>query len=166
MKGIFITYYYTTERKIKDLKENLFFICTLFSFVKKMAHSLQHPREKLLLIAISVLDTKPEVHFQSGRFFIRETELKSRIEKITFQFWKIRVFCTFVRGNFHRVISGGFVHGDLRLYSDILGAFSERDISDPKGFFCRTYFQFPLEFLIMFDLFRENTSENFNFSVL
>lgn len=66
-----------------------------------MAYSLQHSREKLPLPAISVLDTKPEVNFHSARFFIRETELESRIETITFQFWKIRTVplleATFIR---------------------------------------------------------------------
>ena len=36
-----------------------------------MAYSnLTHPRERLPQPAINILDTKPEVNFQSGRFFI------------------------------------------------------------------------------------------------
>ena len=37
----------------------------------------RHPRERSALPAINILDTKPEVNFQSGRFFIQETEFES-----------------------------------------------------------------------------------------
>ena len=66
--------------------------------------SLQHPRERLPLPAISVLDTKPEVNFPSGRFFI--TEIEFRVNILTFHYWKIQVFCTFVRNNFEMLIIG------------------------------------------------------------
>lgn len=37
----------------------------------------RYPRERSALPAINILDTKPEVNFQSGRFFIQETEFES-----------------------------------------------------------------------------------------
>ena len=80
--------------------------------------SLQHPRERLPLPAISVLDTKPEVNFQSGRFFITQIEFESRVNILTFHYWKIQIFCTFVRNNFEMLINRGFVCGDLRVYAD------------------------------------------------
>lgn len=75
--------------------------------------NLQHPRERLPQLAINVLDTKPEVNFQSGKFYIQQTEFESRISMINFQFWKIYAFCTFVENNFQKFINRGFVHGDL-----------------------------------------------------
>ena len=75
--------------------------------------NLQHPRERLPQLAINVLDTKPEVSFQSGKFYIQQTKFESRISMINFQFWKIYAFCTFVENNFQKFINRGFVHGDL-----------------------------------------------------
>lgn len=54
------------------------------------------------------------------------------------------------------VTNKGFVCGDLRVYSQFLVTFLNKDLTDPKGMFRKVCFQFPLEFLIMFDLFREN----------
>ena len=39
--------------------------------------SLQHPRERLPLPAISVLDTKTEINFQSDHLFITQIEFES-----------------------------------------------------------------------------------------
>ena len=64
-----------------------------------MAHnssSLMHPRDRLPQPVRSVLDTEPEVSFQSGRFYIHEIEFESRIQTINFQFWKIKAFSIFV----------------------------------------------------------------------
>ena len=118
--------------------------------------SLQHPRERLPLPAISVLDTKPEVNFQSGRFFITQIEFESRVNILTFHYWKIQIFYTFVRNNFEMLINRGFVCGDLRVYANFLRAFLEKDLSDPKGMFRKVCAQFPLEFLLMFGLFRDH----------
>ena len=117
-----------------------------------MAHSsLTHPRERLSQLAINVLDTKPEVNFQSGRFYIQETEFESRIATISFQFWRIKAFSVFVKDNFKKVVNKGFVHGDLALYSDFLNLFLSKEFSDPKDMFRKICRQFPFEFLIMFD---------------
>ena len=118
--------------------------------------SLQHPRERLPLPAISVLDTKPEVNFQSGRFFITQIEFESRVNILTFHYWKIQIFCTFVRNNFEMLINRDFVCGDLRVYAHFFCVFLEKDLSDPKGIFKKVCSQFPLEFLLMFDLFRDH----------
>ena len=128
--------------------------------------SLQHPRERLRLPAISVLDTKSEVNFQSGRFFVTEIEFESIVNILTFHYWKIQVFCTFARSNFEMLINWGFVCGDLRVYGDFLRAFLEKDMLDPKGMFEKVSSQFPLEFLLMFDLFRDHACYNFNVSML
>ena len=51
--------------------------------------SLTHPRDRLPQPATNVLDTKPEVNFQSRRFYIHETEFESRVQTICFQFRRI-----------------------------------------------------------------------------
>ena len=121
-----------------------------------MAHSnLTHPRERLRQPAINALDTKPEVNFQSGRFFMHEVDCESRMATINYQFWRIQAFSIFVRDNFKKVINRGFVYGDLVLLSDFLGMFLSKKSSDPKGMFRKICRQFPFEFLLVFDLSRE-----------
>ena len=97
--------------------------------------SLTHARDRLPQPATSVLDTKPEVNFQSGRFYIHETEFESRVQTICFQFWRIQAFSIFVKNNIGKIISKGFVHGDLRMYSEFLNMFLSKKFSDPKGTF-------------------------------
>ena len=118
--------------------------------------SLQHTWERLPLPAISILDTKPEVNFQSGRFFITEIEFESRVNILTFHYWKIQVFCTFVRNNSEMLVNRSFLCGDLRVYADFLHAFLEKDMLDPRGMYKKVCSQFSLEFLLMFDLFRDH----------
>ena len=91
--------------------------------------SLTHPRDT------RDRDTKPEVNFQSGRFYIHETEFESRVQTIYFQFWRIQAFSIFVKNNIGKIISKGFVHGDLRMYSEFLNMFLSKKFSDPKGTF-------------------------------
>ena len=68
-------------KKNKILKKELLFLFVHFLIiVKKMAFNssgFRYPRERSALPAINILDTKPEVNFQSGRFFIQETEFES-----------------------------------------------------------------------------------------
>ena len=50
-----------------------------------------------------------------------------------------------------------FIYGDLKVFADFLeNAFLEKIPSDPKGIFKKLCLNFPFEFLIMFDLFREH----------
>ena len=128
--------------------------------------SLQHLRERLPLPAIGVLDTKPEVNFQSGRFFIQQADFESQVAVVTFQFWKIKTFCFFVINSFQKIINKGFVHGDIKVFSNFLRVFLDNQPTDPKALFKKVCFQFPFEFLIMFDFFRENATESFNVSLL
>ena len=118
-------------------------------------NNLTHPRDRLPQPAINVLDIKPEVNFQSGRFFIHDSDFEFRIATANYQFWRIQAFSVFVIDNYKKIINMGFVHGDLILYFDFLNMFLSKDFSDPKGMFRKIYRQFPLEFLLMFDLSRE-----------
>ena len=54
------------------------------------------------------------------------------------------------------LINRGFVCGDLRVYADFLRALLEKDMLDPRETFKNVCSQFPLEFLLMFDLFRDH----------
>lgn len=116
---------------------------------------LTHPLERLPQPSIKFLDIKPEINFQSGRFYIHETDFESHIATISFLFWRIQVFSFFVRDNFQKVINKGFAHGDLHMHSDFLNMLLTKDFSDPKGMFRKICKQVPFEFLIMFDLSRE-----------
>lgn len=100
----------------------------------------RHPRERPALPAINILDTKPEVNFQSGRFFIQETEFESWVGTITFQFWKIQAFFSFFIDNYQTIISRGFIHGDLHMYSYLLHSLLDKGIQNPKGVFRKVWF--------------------------
>ena len=54
------------------------------------------------------------------------------------------------------LVNRDFVYGDLRVYANFLRAFLEKDRLDPTGMFKKVCSQFPLEFLLMFDLFRDH----------
>ena len=119
---------------------------------------VQHPREKLPQPAVNVLDTSPEVNFPCGCFFVTRQDFVSRLNVLTFHFWTIQKFSTFVENNSNVVIDKGFVYGDLKVFAHFLDNFFLSKVStDPKGMFKKVCFNFPFEFLIMFDLFREHT---------
>ena len=119
--------------------------------------TLQYPREKLPQPAVSVLYTSPEVNFQYVRFFITRKDFESRLNILTFYFWKIQIFSTFVKNNIDVVIDKDFVYGDLKVFFHFLENVSLNKVPiDPKGMFKKVCFNFPFEFLIMFDLFREH----------
>ena len=120
------------------------------------AGRIMHPREKLPHPAVSVLHTSPEVNFQCGRCFVTRQRFESRVEFITIHFWKIQIFSTFVKNNIDIIINKGFICGDLKVFSQFLEkAFSISVCENPKSIFKKICCNFPFEFLIMFDLFRE-----------
>ena len=84
---------------------------------------IQHPREKLPQPAVSVLDTSPEVNFQCGRFFVTRQDFESRLCVLTFHFWTIQNFTTFVKNNINVVIDRGFFYGDLKVFAHFLDNF-------------------------------------------
>ena len=47
---------------------------------------LLHPRERLLHTAPEILNSKPNVDLQHGRFFVRNEEFEMRVNVICFQF--------------------------------------------------------------------------------
>ena len=116
-----------------------------------------HPRQKLTQPAVSVLDTNPDVNFQCGRFFITWQDFDSCVKFTAFHLWKIKIFCKFVKNNIDTVINKGFICGDVNVFSNILEiAFIDMVPVDPKGNFKKVCCNFPLQFLIIFDLFREH----------
>ena len=141
------------EQKNK-MKNYFIFLHFLIFMVRMSQNNLLHPREKLPQSAIQVLYTKSEVNFQSGRFFIHETDFESVIVSINHQFWRIQAFAVFVREN-HKIINSGCIDGDLILYSVFFNIFLSKEFTDPKGMFRKIFKQFPFESLLMFDLFRE-----------
>ena len=51
---------------------------------------LVHPRQRLPHRAVPLLDTRPEVNFQRGRFFIYEDEFEFRVSSLCSPFSKIK----------------------------------------------------------------------------
>ena len=92
-----------------------------------------HPRERLPQHAVPLPDTRPEVNFQYGRFFISGDEFEFRINSLCSQFIKIQAFAKFVRDNHKKIINGRVVSGDLAMFSDFLSMFLTREFVDPKG---------------------------------
>ena len=120
------------------------------------SYNLQHPREKLPQPTISVLDTTSDVNFQCGRFFITTQEFETRLKFITFHYWNIEIFYKFFKNNID-IINRGFISGDAKVFSDLLEkCFVNGVCNDPKGIFKKVSFNFPFEFLLMFEIFREN----------
>ena len=113
-----------------------------------------HPRQRLPQHAVPLLDTRPEVNFQCGRFFISEDEFEFRINSLCSQFIKIQEFAKFVRDYHKKIIDGRVVSGDLAMFSDFLSMFLTREFVDPKGMFRKICRQHPFEFLITFDFCR------------
>ena len=98
-----------------------------------------------------------EFNFKSRRFFITTREFESRINIIALQFWTIQIFAQFVRNNFDIVNKNGFGSADHKVYSQFLdGNFLSGFSEKPKELFKNVCVNFPFEFLVMFDLFREH----------
>ena len=111
-----------------------------------------HPRERLPLVALEILNSKPNVHLQHRRFFITNKEFEMRVNVICFQFWKIQSFAKFVCDNHQKVKDRHLVFGDLHMLADFLYT---REFVDPKGIFRKICRQHPFELLMMFDLCQE-----------
>ena len=112
---------------------------------------LVHPPERLLHRAVPLLDTRPEVNFKCGRFFIYEDEFEFSVNSLCSQFLKIQAFPKFVRDNHTKIINQRIVCGDLTMFSDFLNMFLTKEFVDPKGMLRKICHQHPFEFLIMFD---------------
>ena len=72
-----------------------------------------HPRERLRHTAPAVLNSKPNVDLQHGRFFISNEEFEMRVNVICFQFWKIYSFAKFVHDNYRKINDRHLVCSDL-----------------------------------------------------
>ena len=79
---------------------------------------LVHPRERLPHCPVPLLDTRPEVNFQRGRFFIYEDEFEFRVSSLCSPFLKIKAFAKFVRDNHKETINQSIIYGDLTMFSD------------------------------------------------
>ena len=89
-------------------------------------------------------------------FFITRQDFESRLNILTFHFWKIQIFSTFVKNNVYTAIDKGFVSRDIKVFANFSeNIFLNKVPVDPNGMLKKVCFNFPFEFLIMFDLFRE-----------
>ena len=72
-----------------------------------------HPRERLPLPAVPILDTSPKLDLQSGRLFFSQHEFEYRIVGVCIQFWKIQTFAKFVKDNHRKSKDKHLVYCDL-----------------------------------------------------
>ena len=134
-----------------------------FSLVKITENNLvpiaprpsHHTRERFPLLATKILQSKPEINLQNGRFFITVHEFEARVNEICFQLWKIQVFPKFLADNYSKKKERHFVSGDLHMFAEFMSIFLTKEFVDPKGMFRKICRQQPFEFLLMFDLCRE-----------
>ena len=115
---------------------------------------LVHTRERLPHRVVPLLDTRPEVNFQCGRFYIYEDEFEFHVSSLCSQFLKIQAFPKFVRDNHMKVINQCIVCGDLTMFPDFLNMYLRKEFVDPKGMFRKICHQHPFKILIMFDFCR------------
>ena len=79
---------------------------------------------------------------------------------LLFIFGRYKISVPFFKNNINVVIDRGFFHGDLKVFAHFLdNVFLIKVPAHPKGMFKKDFFNFPFEFLIMFDLFRENACQ-------
>ena len=116
----------------------------LFSLVKMAENNLIpiapwcppcHPGKRLHLPATQILQSKPEINLQQGRFFITVHEFEVRVNKICFPLWKIQAFAKFAAVNYSKVKERHFVSGDLYIFAEFMSIFLTRELVDPKIMF-------------------------------
>ena len=79
---------------------------------------------------------------------------------------KNKEFKLFCRINNKKLIDKNYVCGDIKISCDFLFQFVIKEFVDPRGLFKRLCSQKPLEFLILFDFYREYKNKNMLFKVL
>ena len=115
----------------------------------------RHPKERLPSIALKILETEPKTYFQLGRFFITVDEFETRINIISFHLLKIQSFPRFANKNYMKIKERHFLSGDLYISPEFLATFLSKEAVKPKGMFRKICRQHPFQFLLMFDLCRE-----------
>lgn len=84
----------------------------LFSVLKMAENNLApiaprppcHLRERFPLPATQILQSKPEIKLQHGRFFITVHEFEARVDEICFQLWELQAFAKLVTDNYSKDI--------------------------------------------------------------
>ena len=76
-----------------------------------------HSRERLLLPATQILQSKTEINLQNDRFFMTVHEFEAKVNEICFQMWKIQAFAKFVADNYSKIKERYFVSGDLYMFA-------------------------------------------------
>ena len=104
----------------------LIVVLTLFFILVKMAGNnlvpialrpLRHPRERLPLPATQILQSKPEINLQNGRFFMIVHKFEAKVNEICFQLWKIQAFAKFFADNYSKIKERYFVSSDLYMFA-------------------------------------------------
>ena len=115
--------------------------------LKPLPPTIIHPRDQLPQRA-------PPIGCESDRFFVTIDEFHEKVEQIGNDEQKIIDFVTFVRKNYRVLAERNFICGDIKIFSDFIFQFVTKDVVIPQEVFKRLFSQFPLEFLMLFDLSR------------
>lgn len=113
------------------------------------SNNLLHPRDRIPKPA-------PMINLEQGRFYITKGELHMRMDNISSNVGKIKGFAQFSFRYHHKIIlESQFVYGDLEIFVKLLSQFLEKEFLNPVFLFKKVCGQFPIEFLLHFDLCRE-----------
>lgn len=78
-----------------------------------MAHNtILHPRDRFPKEA-------PIINLEQGRFFISREKFLLRMVALSCELQRIKNFCKFNVKNYHKIIAGNLIYGDIRVFSKI-----------------------------------------------
>ena len=78
-----------------------------------MAHNtILHPRDRFSKEA-------PIINLKQGRFFISREKILTRMVALSCELQRIKDFCKFIVKNYHKIIAGNLIYGDIRVFSKI-----------------------------------------------
>ena len=115
---------------------------------ENFSSQLLHPRDRVPQIA-------PRINLEPGRLWVSVEEFSGRIQEISCELERIQSFVTFAKNNYEKVIQRGLIHGDIKIFTEMLSIFLEKEFINPKKMFetvCRKY---QLEFLLLHNLSRK-----------
>ena len=107
-----------------------------------------HPRNRLPQIA-------PRINLDPGRFWISIEEFNGKVQQISRDLERIKDFSSFTINNYRKIRERRLMSDHVRIFSELLTYFLEKEFVDPKKMFEAVCNQFQFEFFLMYDLSRE-----------
>ena len=113
---------------------------------ENFSSQLLHPRDRVPQIA-------PRINLEPGRFWVEE--FNGRVQEISRELERIQSFVTFAKNNYDKIIQRGLMHGDIKIFTEMLSIFLEKEFINPKKMFETVCGKYQLEFLLLHDLSRK-----------